>query len=275
MCSQEPPVDVAGPELPFGTLDTAFAIRAICARGESGHYSSNGAMRSCAHGGLWFGPLVVFTCLGPLVGCGVADDLASGATITPDSFAPITDDAASVETEAPPATAQPEPEIVSLTSEEITLADTAPPITTIANDTMTSPPVITPAPPVISDASVQALAAVLGVEGELEQRDGEHGSGQCVGRLEPRGLCVNVPLWGVWQYWDLAAQDSPGASNDQARDVAVDLFARLGVDPGTVVSIEPNGPLPQVTLSSGTLVMVAEDGRIASVISGTSLLPAA
>jgi hypothetical protein len=227
------------------------------------------------HGGLWFGPLVVLACLGPLAGCGVAGDLGPSTAIAPDSVVPITDDGAAVETAAPPATAQAESEIVSVTSEEITLADSIPPPTTaIANDMMTSLPITTPAPPVISDASVQALAAVLGVEGELEQREGEHGSGQCIGRLEPRGLCVNVPLWGVWQYWDLAAQDSSAASDDQARDVAVDLFARLGVDPGAVISIEPNGPLPQVTFSSGTLVMVAEDGRIASVITGTSLLPA-
>jgi hypothetical protein len=231
-------------------------------------------MRPRVRGRRWFGPLVVLACVGPLVGCGVTDDLGSGATITPNSVAPITDVAAAAETVAPPATSQPESEIASVTSEEITPADTAPPTTAIANDMMTSPPVTTPAPPVINDASVQAVAAVLGIEVELEQRDGEHGRGQCIGRLEPRGLCVNVPLWGVWQYWDLAAQDSPGASDDQARDVAVDLFARLGVDPGTVISIEPNGPLPQVTFSSGTLVMVAEDGRIASVITGTSLLPA-
>jgi hypothetical protein len=129
------------------------------------------------------------------------------------------------------------------------------------------------APPVISDASVQALAAVLGVEGDLEQRDGEHGVGQCVGRLEPMGVCVNVPLWGLWQYWDLSAQDGPGASDDVARSIALDLFARLGVDPGAVTSIEPNGPLPQVKFSSGALVMVAADGRIAMVIAGTGLVP--
>jgi len=54
---------------------------------------------------------------------------------------------------------------------------------------------------------------------------------------------------------------------------AVDLFARLGVDPGAVTSIKPNGALPQVKFSSGALVMVAADGRIAMVIAGTSLLP--
>ena len=153
------------------------------------------------------------------------------------------------------------------------VADTAVPTTAIASDVVTSTPAATSPPPEIGDASVQALASVLGVEGVIEHRDGEHGSGQCVGRLEPRGLCVNLPLWGVWQYWDLAAQDGPAASDDQAREVAVDLFARLGVDPGLLISIEPNGPLPQVTFSSGTLVMVAGDGRIASVITGTNLLP--
>jgi hypothetical protein len=149
--------------------------------------------------------------------------------------------------------------------------DTAVPTTTAS--LVTYLPVTTVATPVISDASVQALAAVLAVEGELEQREGEYGDGQCIGRLEPRGLCVNVPLWGGWQYWDLSAQDGPGATDDQARMIAVDLFAQLGVDPGAVTSIEPNGPLPQVKFSSGALVMVAADGRIAMVIAGTSLLP--
>ncbi|MEP7115631.1 MAG: hypothetical protein ABI862_20365, partial [Ilumatobacteraceae bacterium] len=150
---------------------------------------------------------------------------------------------------------------------------TVPPTSTIVNDILTSPPVSVAVSPAVGDESVQALAAVLGIEGDLEEREGEHGSGQCIGRLEPRGLCVNVPVWGLWQYWDLTAQDGPGASNDQARSVALDLFARLGVDPGAVTSIEANGPLPQVQLSSGALVTVADDDRIASVIAGTGLLP--
>ena len=115
---------------------------------------------------------------------------------------------------------------------------------------VTFPPVTVVAPPAISDASVRTLAAVLGVEGELEHRDG---GGQCIGRLEPQGLCVNVPLWGGWQYWDLRAQDGAGASDDQARTIAIELFAHLGVDPGAVTSVKPNGPLPQVEFSSGAL----------------------
>jgi hypothetical protein len=114
---------------------------------------------------------------------------------------------------------------------------------------------------------------MLGVDGDLEQLDGEHGPGYCIGRLEPRGLCVNVPLWGLWQYWNLEAQNAQGATDDVAVDVAVDLFARLGVDPGTAISVEPNGPLPQVELSSGAMVTVAEDARIAMVIAPTALVP--
>jgi hypothetical protein len=220
-----------------------------------------------------FGSLVAFACVGPLAGCGTPDDLGSTGAIAPDSVGPITIDVASVETAGPPTTLQPSSSVPP-TSVDVMPADAAPSTSTIVNDLVTSPPVTMLATPAASDASVQALAAVLGVEGELEQREGEHGSGQCIGRLEPRGLCVNVPLWGVWQYWDLNAQDGPGASDNQARNVAVDLFARLGVDPGAVTSIEPNGPLPQVKFSSGALVMVAQDDRIASVITGTSLLPA-
>ncbi len=117
------------------------------------------------------------------------------------------------------------------------------------------------------------MASVLGVEGDLEHLEAEHGTAQCIGRLQPRGLCVNGPLWGVWQYWDLDAQSAPGASFEDAQRVAIELFARLGVDPGTVVSVEPNGPLPRVTFTSGTQVMVAEGGRIATILAGTGLLP--
>jgi hypothetical protein len=128
--------------------------------------------------------------------------------------------------------------------------------------------------PLISEIPVTALANALGVEGDIEQREGEHGPGYCIGRLEPRGLCVNVPLWGFWQYWDLDAQNGLGASDEQAIEVALDLFERMGVDAGDVNSVEPNGPLPQVDLSGGAGVMVAQDGRIAMVIASTMLMPA-
>ena len=126
--------------------------------------------------------------------------------------------------------------------------------------------------PLISELPVAALAAALGVEGDVEQLDGEHGPGYCVGRLEPRGLCVNVPLWGLWQYWDLDAQNSEGASDDQAITVAVELFDRLGVDAGEVTSVEHNGP-PNVELSRGASVIVSNEGRIAMVYADTALLP--
>ena len=126
--------------------------------------------------------------------------------------------------------------------------------------------------PLISELPVAALAAALGVEGDVEQLDGEHGPGYCVGRLEPRGLCVNVPLWGLWQYWDLDAQNSEGASDDQAITVALELFDRLGVDAGEVTSVEHNGP-PNVELSRGASVIVSNDGRIAMVYADTALLP--
>ncbi|HEX6656920.1 MAG TPA: hypothetical protein VF065_02490 [Ilumatobacter sp.] len=126
--------------------------------------------------------------------------------------------------------------------------------------------------PLIGEAPVLALAAALGVEGDIEQLDGELGPGYCVGRLEPRGVCVNVPLWGLWQYWDLDAQSGQGATDEVAAAAALDLFARLGVDAGEVESVEPSGPLPKVGLSGGASVMVAQDGRIAMVYSSTTLM---
>ena len=127
--------------------------------------------------------------------------------------------------------------------------------------------------PLIGELPVLALAAALGVEGEVEQLDGEHGPGYCVGPLEPRGFCVNVPLWGLWQYWDLDAQNGQGATDEEAAAVALDLFARLGVDAGEVESVERSGPLPKVALSGGASVIVAQDGRIAMVYSSTTLMP--
>lgn len=138
-----------------------------------------------------------------------------------------------------------------------------------------------PAVTAASDASVVALANAMGIEGELEHRDGEHGPAQCIGRLEPRGVCVNVPLWGVWQYWDLVAQDGPAATTEEAERVAVELFAQLGTDPGTIVelptpvSVVPDGRLASVMFSSGTEVRVAQGGRIAMILAATDLLPTA
>jgi hypothetical protein len=150
----------------------------------------------------------------------------------------------------------------------------SPPTTALAIESIDVQPPVTPPPaPEVTDASVLALAAVLGVTGEVEPMDGGGVTGRCVGRLEPRGLCVNVPLPETWQYWDLEAQNSPGAGDQQAIDVALDLFARIGVEPGVVTSVEPNGPLPQVALSSGALVTVADDGRVAWMIAGINQMP--
>ena len=115
-----------------------------------------------------------------------------------------------------------------------------------------------------------ALAAVLVIEGEVEHTEA---NGLCIGRLEPRGLCVNVPLASTWQYWDSAADALPGASDQEAGAAALDVFTRIGVDPGFVQAIEPNGPHPQVILSNGAVIRVAEGGRIASIIAGVGQMP--
>lgn len=148
-------------------------------------------------------------------------------------------------------------------------------LVTVASPPPTTAPAVSaletlPPPPEVSDASVLALAAVLGVDGEVEHMEG---CATCIGRLEPRGLCVNGPIPGAWQYWDLDAQNSAGASDEEAGAAALDVFTRIGVGAGVVMSVEPNGPLPQVTLSNGALVMVAEGGRIASIIAGIDQLP--
>jgi hypothetical protein len=147
----------------------------------------------------------------------------------------------------------------------------APPTTAIAVTTPPVSPADTIAPgPEASDASVLALATVLGVEGEVEH---VHSNGSCIGRLEPRGLCVNVPIPSAWQYWDAEADNLPGASDQDASAAALDVFTRIGVDPGVVQSIEPNGPHPQVTLGNGAVVRVAEGGRIAWIIAAVDQMP--
>ncbi len=86
-------------------------------------------------------------------------------------------------------------------------------------------------------------------------------------------MCINVPTWGGWTYWDLDAQNGPGATDEQAARTAIDFFDRVGADPGDIISIEPNGPLPQVRFTSRALVMVGVDQRIAMLIAPTALLP--
>ena len=61
----------------------------------------------------------------------------------------------------------------------------------------------------------------------------------------------------------------PGAG----RAAALAVFTRIGVDPGVVRSIEPNGPHPQVTLGNGAVVRVADGGRIALIIAGVRQMP--
>jgi hypothetical protein len=240
---------------------------------KAGHPCSHGNVKSRSGGVFLLGAIIALPCVGALGGCGARDNhLSSAATIALDTVAWSTSDETSIQTAASTTTSQPASTVAPAASEQVEFDDAVPPTTAIAADLVTYPPDPMATTPVVSDASVQALAAVLGVDGELEQRDGEHGAGQCIGRLEPRGLCVNVPLWGAWQYWDLSAQKGPGASDEQARSIAVGLFAQLGVDPGAVTSIEPNGPLPQVKFRSGAFVMIAQDGRIAMVIAGTSLI---
>jgi hypothetical protein len=237
---------------------------------EAGHYySSRNASRRWVGGWLLSGS-VGLSFIGLLGGCGAVDDLGSSASISESTVVHEPGADTSTEPVTPTTTWQPISTSPVMTSPQ---PETLPPTTAALTDWGTYPPDTAPAGPVISDETVQTLAAVLGIDGELEHRDGEHGVGQCIGRLEPRGLCVNVPLWGVWQYFDLTAQSGPGASDEQARAIAVNLFTHLGVDPGAVISIEPNGPLPQVTFSSGALVTVAGDGRIAMVIAGTGLVP--
>ena len=83
-----------------------------------------------------------------------------------DTVASPTSDEASVVTAAPPTTSQPGSTVSPLTSAEVKFDDVTPPTTAIGSDMATTPPVPMVVTPVISDASVRALAAVLGVGGE-------------------------------------------------------------------------------------------------------------
>lgn len=119
---------------------------------------------------------------------------------------------------------------------------------------------------------VRRLADALGVTGEIEEMPGELGPAHCIGRLTSPGLCVDGPLWGLWQYWDAEAQSLPSATEDEARAAAVALLTRLGL-PTVLGAIGSNGAQLTVAMGAGGSVVVAEGGRIAQVIAPTSMLP--
>src|SRR5687767_8190798 len=130
---------------------------------------------------------------------------AGGTSIsTPVTVPTASTDPQSVSTAGPtPPTSVPDDPSTTTTSLAIEQRpDSIPPTTAPVLDTVPATYA-----PLIGEFPVLALAAALGLEGDVEQLDGEHGPGYCVGRLEPRGFCVNVPLWGLWQYWDLDAQN--------------------------------------------------------------------
>lgn len=151
---------------------------------------------------------------------------------------------------------------------DTTVADAAVPITEPS-----IPPFQLSTAPEIEDSIVRALAESWAIEGELDREVGEFGQGQCIGRLEQRGICVHVPLWGVWNFWDLDTQSGAGTNDRDASRAASELFALLGVDPGKIVAITRDGRLPRVVFSSEATVLVAENGVIAAVTAPTSLLP--
>ncbi len=135
-----------------------------------------------------------------------------------------------------------------------------------------APPPTTASPPV-EERLVRRLADALGVVGTIELLDGEHGQGSCINRLGPAPmLCVDVPLWGLWQYADIEAQMLPSATEDEARAAASGLLERLGL-PTELGEIGSNGAQITVAMRAGGSVVVAEGGRIAQVIAPTSMLP--
>ena len=169
---------------------------------------------------------------------------------------------------APPSNAAADTTLADTTLADTSLADAVVP-TTEPN----IPPFQPSTAPEIEDSIVRALAESWSIEGELERKVGEFGQGQCIGRLEQRGICVHVPLWGVWNFWDLDTQSGAGTNDDDAIRAASELFALLGVDPGKIEAITRDGPLPRVVFSTEATVLVAENGVIAAVTAPTSLLP--
>lgn len=134
------------------------------------------------------------------------------------------------------------------------------------------PPVTRPPGPVGLDV-VRRLADALGVTGELEVMAGEQGDGTCINRLASPMLCVDVPLWGLWQYADGEAQSLPSATPDEAVAAASTLLERLGL-PVELAGLGSNGVQITVAFRAGGSVVVAEGGRISQVIAPTAMLPA-
>jgi hypothetical protein len=144
-----------------------------------------------------------------------------------------------------------------------------PPPTTAA----TMPPPVTRPPGPVELAVVRELADALDIAGELEVMPGEQGDGACINRLGSPMLCVDVPLWGLWQYADGDAQSRPSATPDEAIAAATALLQRLGL-PVELGELGSNGAQVTIAFRAGGSMVVAEGGRISQIIAPTAMLPA-
>lgn len=149
-----------------------------------------------------------------------------------------------------------------------TTPDTAGPITAAempASTTEAAPPT-DPVATTVEPATEHQLAVLVeafSLPGRPELHDVS--GGHAVAVLS-RGLYVNVPIPGSWQYADLDVQNLPAASAETSEKAARSLLARLGIDAtGQTATFTPNGPSIDVELA-GCVMRFADDGQIAWAI---------
>ena len=159
------------------------------------------------------------------------------------------------------------PDIHGTTSSGGTV-DTTPIVTAV--ETPTTATAVEPSPTTPSTTPTPATEHQLQVLVDTFSMPGRPGlhdvpGGQSV-TVDGRSLVVNVPLAGLWQYDDLAAQSLPPASTAASETAARSLLARLGIDTvGQVLTFKPHGPGTEIDVA-GCLMLFAENGQIVYAI---------
>ena len=153
-----------------------------------------------------------------------------------------------------PTTALPPPDTVPVTTAQT-------PVSTTELEPPTDPVTTTVAP--ATEHQLAVLAEAFSLPGRPELHDVPGGQVVTVGS---RGLYVNVPIQGSWQYVDVDVQDLPAASTETTEDAARSLLARLGIDAtDQTATFTPNGPAIDIELA-GCMMRFSSDGQIAWAI---------
>lgn len=187
--------------------------------------------------------VVAVSCGAPVESSGATFDAVTSAAASGD---PVATPSPATTTTDPPVTSP-----VTLAIDDTTT--TALPSDGSADDTL-------PPPVPATEHQLAVLAAALSMPGRPDLHDVPYGQEV---RVDNRVLDVNVPIFGSWQYNDLDAQSTPGATAEVSETATRDLLAALGIDTtGLTATFTPRGDGIDVGLA-GCIVGFANDGRIA------------